>query len=57
MIDTTRWLRLCVEKMTGFPFGLPLGVLAIILLTIAFLLYRTYLQEDEFEERTKEDEK
>lgn len=57
MIDTTRWLRLSVEKMTGLPFSLSLGIFAIILLMITFLLYRLYLQEDEFEERIKEDEK
>lgn len=56
MIDFTRLFRLFVEKMRGIPFGLSLGILSIILLMIIFLLYRTYLQEDEFEERIEEDE-
>lgn len=57
MIDTTRWLKWYLEKMAGFPLYVSLGIPVIVLLVIAFLLYKTYLQEDKFEERTKEDEK
>lgn len=56
MIDVRRWFELYLEKMAGLPLYVSLGVPIILLSIIVFLLYKVYLQEDEFEERIKEDE-